>query len=286
MKREQRQHRRRHAPWAPCCSIGSEAAKDYYDKYLLTPEQAEAHREGDIHIHDFDFYALTTTCCQIDLLKLFKGGFSTGHGFLREPQRHPESTPRWHASPSSPTRTTSTAARASRTLTTAWPPGVAQDISQSSIPTISGRESWSCWLPRREHDAARRRKDTLPPLRLNRACGPSSSTDMDYLRGRGPEARSCRSCGGDSAKSGPGIRAETSTDKETDRATYQAMEALIHNLNTMHSRAGAQTPFSSHQLRHRHLPRGPHGHPQHPAGHGRGPGPRRNAHLPHSDLHA
>ncbi len=33
--------------------------------------------------------------------------------------------------------------------------------------------------------------------------------------------------------------------KETDRATYQAMEALIHNLNTMHSRAGAQTPFSS-----------------------------------------
>ena len=33
--------------------------------------------------------------------------------------------------------------------------------------------------------------------------------------------------------------------KETDRATYQAMESLIHNLNTMHSRAGAQTPFSS-----------------------------------------
>ena len=33
--------------------------------------------------------------------------------------------------------------------------------------------------------------------------------------------------------------------KETNRATYQAMEALIHNLNTMNSRAGAQTPFSS-----------------------------------------
>lgn len=31
----------------------------------------------------------------------------------------------------------------------------------------------------------------------------------------------------------------------TERATYQAMEALIHNLNTMHSRAGAQVPFSS-----------------------------------------
>ena len=64
---------------------GCEGAKDYYEKHLLTPEQAEAHHNGDIHIHDFDFYALTTTCCQIDLLKLFKGGFSTGHGFLREP---------------------------------------------------------------------------------------------------------------------------------------------------------------------------------------------------------
>ena len=35
------------------------------------------------------------------------------------------------------------------------------------------------------------------------------------------------------------------SEKETDRATYQAMEALVHNLNTMHSRAGAQVPFSS-----------------------------------------
>ena len=33
--------------------------------------------------------------------------------------------------------------------------------------------------------------------------------------------------------------------EETERATYQAMEGLVHNLNTMHSRAGAQTPFSS-----------------------------------------
>ncbi|HBN96323.1 MAG TPA: anaerobic ribonucleoside triphosphate reductase, partial [Firmicutes bacterium] len=46
----------------------------------------KAHAEGDIHIHDKDFYLLTETCCQIDLHKLFKTGFSTGHGFLREPQ--------------------------------------------------------------------------------------------------------------------------------------------------------------------------------------------------------
>ena len=57
---------------------GSEGAKDYYLKFLLAPDQAQAHKDGYIHIHDFDFYALTTTCTQIDIKRLFKGGFSTG----------------------------------------------------------------------------------------------------------------------------------------------------------------------------------------------------------------
>ena len=39
--------------------------------------------------------------------------------------------------------------------------------------------------------------------------------------------------------------AHKAAEKDTDRATFQAMEGFIHNLNTMHSRAGAQTPFSS-----------------------------------------
>ena len=64
---------------------GSEGAKQFYEMYVLNPAHSKAHREGDIHIHDLDFLTLTTTCCQIDLEKLFKGGFCTGHGFLREP---------------------------------------------------------------------------------------------------------------------------------------------------------------------------------------------------------
>ena len=59
---------------------GSEGAKQFYQMFVLKPEHAKAHQEGDIHIHDLDFYTLTTTCCQIDIKKLFKGGFSTGHG--------------------------------------------------------------------------------------------------------------------------------------------------------------------------------------------------------------
>ncbi|HQM02364.1 MAG TPA: anaerobic ribonucleoside-triphosphate reductase, partial [Ruminococcus flavefaciens] len=64
---------------------GSVSAKEYYEMYVLEPAHAKAHREGDIHIHDLDFYTLTTTCSQIDLKKLFTNGFSTGHGYLREP---------------------------------------------------------------------------------------------------------------------------------------------------------------------------------------------------------
>ena len=64
---------------------GSVSAKEYYEMYVLEPKHAKAHRDGDIHIHDLDFYTLTTTCTQIDLNKLFTNGFSTGHGFLREP---------------------------------------------------------------------------------------------------------------------------------------------------------------------------------------------------------
>ena len=136
MKRRQRQHRRRHAPWAPCFRYGSEGSQGTITTtYLLTPEQARAHREGDIHIHDFDFYALTTTCCQIDLLKLFKGGFSTGPRLSARAQRHCRAMRPWHASPSSPTRTTSTAARASPNFDYGLAPGRWPKPTASSMPS-------------------------------------------------------------------------------------------------------------------------------------------------------
>lgn len=65
---------------------GAESSKFFIDNYILPKDISMAHICGDIHIHDKDFYMLTETCCQIDLLKLFKNGFNTGHGFIREPQ--------------------------------------------------------------------------------------------------------------------------------------------------------------------------------------------------------
>lgn len=64
---------------------GSEASKSFSELYVLKTAHSLAHREGYIHIHDLDFIMLTETCCQIGLRKLLKDGFSTGHGFLREP---------------------------------------------------------------------------------------------------------------------------------------------------------------------------------------------------------
>ena len=58
---------------------GSVSAKEYYEMYVLEPRHAKAHRDGDIHIHDLDFYTLTTTCTQIDLIKLFSNTFSARH---------------------------------------------------------------------------------------------------------------------------------------------------------------------------------------------------------------
>ena len=65
---------------------GSAVSKEFCKTHILKPEHSFAHDNGDIHIHDMDFLNMgTLTCCQIDIKKLFKGGFSTGHGFLREP---------------------------------------------------------------------------------------------------------------------------------------------------------------------------------------------------------
>ena len=67
--------------------FGAEGSKVFAKTLLLRPDIAAAHDNGDIHIHDLDFYATgTLTCCQSDPFVLFEnGGFNTGHGHLRTP---------------------------------------------------------------------------------------------------------------------------------------------------------------------------------------------------------
>ncbi|MEG1944243.1 MAG: anaerobic ribonucleoside triphosphate reductase [Oscillospiraceae bacterium] len=218
---------------------GSEGAKDYYSKYILTEKQATAHREGDIHIHDMDFYTLTTTCCQIDLLELFKGGFSTGHGYLREPNdivsyaalaciAIQSNQNDQHGGQSVPN------------FDYALAPGVAKTYKRNyfkniakALATITGRE------PDYEKEikpimAQLAQKGLVPKL--------DNMTEELYAQ----EKAELLKLGYSEEDISRAQKLSTKYAKEeTERATYQAMEALVHNLNTMHSRAGAQTPFSS-----------------------------------------
>lgn len=176
------------SPMGAMLQYGANTAKEYNLEYLIKPAIAELHRDGWIHIHDLDFYAWTTTCTQIELRKLFKNGFNTGHGHLRAPK------------------------------------SIGSYAALAAIAIQSNQND--------QH-------------------GGQSVVDFDYAMAEGVRYTYQKYL-----KEGYAIceRLNDLKDKEwildyamekTTRDTYQAMEGLVHNLNTMHSRAGAQVPFSS-----------------------------------------
>lgn len=176
------------SPMGAMLQYGANTAKEYNLEYLIKPAIAELHRDGWIHIHDLDFYAWTTTCTQIELRKLFKNGFNTGHGHLRAPK------------------------------------SIGSYAALAAIAIQSNQND--------QH-------------------GGQSVVDFDYAMAEGVHYTYQKYL-----KEGYEIceRLNDLKDKawildyameKTTRDTYQAMEGFIHNLNTMHSRAGAQVPFSS-----------------------------------------
>lgn len=176
------------SPMGAMLQYGANTAKEYNLEYLIKPAIAELHRDGWIHIHDLDFYAWTTTCTQIELRKLFKDGFNTGHGHLRAPK------------------------------------SIGSYAALAAIAIQSNQND--------QH-------------------GGQSVVDFDYAMAEGVRYTYQKYL-----KEGYEIceRLNDLKDKawildyameKTTRDTYQAMEGFIHNLNTMHSRAGAQVPFSS-----------------------------------------
>lgn len=222
--------------------IGTAGAKSYNAAYLLTPEQAKAHREGDIHIHDFDFYSLTTTCTQIDILRLFHGGFSTGHGFLREPK----SIGSYAALAAIAIQSNQNDQHGGQSIPN-FDYGMAEGVAKTFARAYAAKlaESMEDILNTEDESAAARAAVTEAAQATGygaRLGEGDSETEFDRIVVEAL-ARATR------------LDSETSTRlvatarrrawKQTDRETYQAMEGFVHNLNTMHSRAGAQTPFSS-----------------------------------------
>ena len=216
---------------------GSESAKQFYDMYVLNPEHARAHREGDIHIHDLDFLTLTTTCTQIDLTQLFKGGFSTGHGVLREPQDIGSYSALACIAIQS-NQNDQHGGQAIASFDYDMAPGVAKTYIKEYRRALGAALELLL-----NHDAANEEAKSIVRQIENEigakpALKPNKEFD-DALRER-------LTAMSDEATAERIIHYATERGyRETERRTYQAMEAFIHNLNTMHSRAGAQTPFSS-----------------------------------------
>lgn len=180
------------SPMGAMLQYGANSAKEYNLAYLVKPDIAELHRSGWIHIHDLDFYAWTTTCTQIELRKLFKDGFNTGHGHLRAPK------------------------------------SIGSYAALAAIAIQSNQND--------QH-------------------GGQSVVDFDYAMAEGIRYTFDKHKI-DGLKIYNSLNVNWSDDDrdiwigdyayhKTIRDTYQAMEGFIHNLNTMHSRAGAQVPFSS-----------------------------------------
>ncbi len=222
--------------------IGSAGAKTYNEMYLLRPEHAKAHREGDIHIHDFDFYSLTTTCCQIDILKLFHDGFSTGHGFLREPQgiqsyaalaaiAIQSNQNDQHGGQSIPNFDYGMAEGVGKTYRNAYAKILSDavedklDISDSMQSTEAAQKAIEAAENLTGETARLENTPAFDQTVARQLCEQLMFTEEDALRLT--------------------ARVRRRAFNMTDRETYQAMEGFVHNLNTMHSRAGAQTPFSS-----------------------------------------
>ncbi|MGB2579655.1 ribonucleoside-triphosphate reductase [Elusimicrobium simillimum] len=218
--------------------LGSAAAKSYNKAYLLTEEQAKAYEEGWIHIHDFDFYSLTTTCCQIDVDKLFTGGFNTGHGHLREPQdilsyaalaciAIQSNQNDQHGGQSIPN------------FDYALAKGVAK--SYKRIFTDNIYKGIKILAP-----AVSVTKDVAKEIVA--AAEAESGVKLSMTKSEKYEAvllnKIAALTDADTARKVLDFTLSTS-EEEIDKRTYQAMESVVHNLNSMHSRAGAQTPFSS-----------------------------------------
>lgn len=199
--------------------IGTEASKDYNLKYLIKPKFAMLHENGDFHIHDLDFYSITMNCLFIPLAKLLKNGFNTGHGTVREPQ------------------SVKTAAN------------LACIILQSNQNEMFGGQAF----PTFDYDLA----PYVGKSFVNHLVEclndyyDSEDTEKDFKNILTKEItdkiyQKYNTILNSDAKSELSELLKIDSEifeklykralKKTDKETYQAMEALIHNFNTMHSR--------------------------------------------------
>lgn len=206
--------------------FGSNVSKEFSKTYLMKKKFADAHDEGVIHIHDMDFEAMgTTTCLQIDLDKLFKGGFSTGHGYLREPNDI-MSYSALAAIAIQANQNDQHGGQSIPLFDYYLAPGVIKTYRKQLKMTIQDLLDFSDFTSFVNTKAIETEISKITSI----------EHDLEVFEKFYKENETLKRL------------FKMSMEKavaKTDRITFQAMEAFVHNLNTMHSRAGAQVPFSS-----------------------------------------
>ena len=213
-------------PMGTMLHFGSTVSKEFAKAYLMDNKYAKAHDEGAIHIHDLDFWAMgTTTCTQIDLNKLFKNGFSTGHGYLRTPNGI-MSYASLGAIAIQANQNEQHGGQSIPAFDYYMAPGVLKTFKKEFKQELSEMLDFEGFVGFVKFEKIVEIIDKLESIEF----------DLDLFNeytSRSDKVKSIfETC-------------YTNAINKTDRATYQAMEGFIHNLNTMHSRAGAQVPFSS-----------------------------------------
>jgi ribonucleoside-triphosphate reductase len=196
---------------------GSESSKEFILDRVMNKEFSSAHREGFIHVHDMDFYTFTTTCTQIDLAELFRTGFNTGHGFIRPP----------------------------RSITTAGM--LCAVVIQSNQNDQHGGQSIPNFdlalSPFVRHSFNSFLRDLLRDMAFVVDFDIAIADELDYSLSDKEKFVSDMAAIADDKASVE--RLFDLAYKKIDRATYQAMEAVVYNLNTLNTRSGSQVPFSS-----------------------------------------
>ena len=205
---------------------GSTVSKEFAKAYLMKKKYADAHDDGDIHIHDMDFLPMgTTTCMQIDLDKLFKNGFSTGHGHLREPN----DIMSYSALAAIAIQSNQNDQHGGQSIPAFdyyLAPGVLKTFKKQFKQTLSDLLDYSEFGLFINFNSVVKEIDKLDSIEVDLSI-------FDRFMKESSELKRLFALAYEKAV------------RKTDRITYQAMEAFVHNLNTMHSRAGAQVPFSS-----------------------------------------
>ena len=213
-------------PMGTMLHFGSTVSREFAKAYLMDAKYSRSHDEGYIHIHDLDFWAMgTTTCMQIDLNKLFKNGFSTGHGYLRTPN----SISSYSALAAIAIQANQNEQHGGQSIPAFdyyMAPGVLKTFKKELKQSLYNMMDFEGFLGFVNFDK-------IVEL-INKQ--DSIEFEIDIFNDYTAKSDRLKEIFEESYKIAM---------NKTDRATYQAMEAFIHNLNTMHSRAGAQVPFSS-----------------------------------------